>query len=106
MQFETLVGSRASNPGPKWQSQKSGIFFEIYRDPGNSRDLLKIIFIIDLARDTRCPNPYTSKAHNSKQIKSYISVYMYKPVKSTQKNDWAYSLTGEKLPDKSPSVKS
>ena len=59
---------RVCNPGPKWQSRKSGIFFKISRDPGNSRDLLKINFINHLDRDTRGPNPYTCKIPDSQQI--------------------------------------
>ena len=32
------------------------------------RDFLKIIVIIHLDRDTRSPNPYTCKIHDSQQI--------------------------------------
>ena len=60
--------TRVSNPGTKWQSRKYVIFFEISRDPGNSRDLLIIICINHLDRDTRGPNPYTCKIPDSQQI--------------------------------------
>ena len=40
--------SRVSNPGAKWQSRKSGIFFQISRNP-RKKDSLKCIFIIHLA---------------------------------------------------------
>ena len=62
------IWTRVCNPGSKWKSRKSGIFFEIFRDPENSGDFLKIICIDHLDRDTRVPNSYTCKIHDSQQI--------------------------------------
>ena len=63
-----IVVLRVCNPGPKWKSRKSGIFFEISRDPGNSRDLLKSILNNHLDRGTRGPSPYICKICDSRQI--------------------------------------
>ena len=63
-----LFVTRVCNPGTTWKSRNSGIFFKISRDPGNSRDLIKINFIYHLDRDTRGHNPYTCKIPDSQQI--------------------------------------
>ena len=60
-----LPRPRISNPGPKLKSWKSGIFFEISRDPGNSRDLKEYVFIIHFVGDTRGASPYASKIYYS-----------------------------------------